>query len=97
MFCSVQTNNMINQLHERALTIVLIDCISDVETMLRNINDITSHFANIQTLAIELFKIMYKLGLATIDSTLNRRPIGHNLTNLKRVSDGKKENCVIWS
>ena len=36
MFCSRQTNNMINKIHERALRIVLNDHISDFETMLRN-------------------------------------------------------------
>ena len=40
--CSRQTNNMINKIHERALRIVLNDHISDFDTMLRNINDITT-------------------------------------------------------
>ena len=42
IFCSRQTTNMINKIHERALRIVLNDHISDFDTMLRNINDITT-------------------------------------------------------
>ena len=53
MFCSRQTNNMINKTHERALRIALNDHISDFEAVLRNINDITIHHRNIQTLMIE--------------------------------------------
>ena len=37
MFCSRQTNNMINKIHKKALRIVLNDHISDFEIMLRNI------------------------------------------------------------
>ena len=40
---------MINKIHEGALRIVLNDHLSDFETMLRNINDITIHHRNIQT------------------------------------------------
>ena len=95
MFCSRQTSNMINNIHERALRIVLNDHISDFETMLGNINDITIHHRNIQTLMIELFKIKYDLAPPVKDSMLNRRTICYNFRNLK-VSVGKKENCVLW-
>ena len=43
MFCSRQTNLVINKIHERALGIVLNDHISDFETMFCNINDIIHH------------------------------------------------------
>ena len=82
-------------MHERALRIVLNDHISDFETMLRNMNDITIHHRNIQTLMIELFKIKCDLAPPIIDSLLNRRTIYHNFRNLQ-VLVGKKENCVLW-
>ena len=41
MFCSRQTNNMINKIHGKALRNVLNDNISGFETMLQNMNDIT--------------------------------------------------------
>ena len=59
MFFSRQTSNMINKIHKRALRIVLNDNISDFETILWNMNDITIHHRNIQSLMIELFKINF--------------------------------------
>ena len=41
MFCSRQTNNIIHKIHKKAFRIVPNDHISDFETMLQNINDIT--------------------------------------------------------
>ena len=86
---------MINKIHKRALRIVLNDHFSDFETMLLNMNDITIHHRNIQTLIIELFKIKYELAPPIMDSLLNRRTIQYNFRNLE-VSIGKKENCVLW-
>ena len=50
MFCSRQTNNMINKIQERALRIVLSDHVSNFEAMLWNINDII--------VTIEMFKLL---------------------------------------
>ena len=83
MFCSRQVNNMINKVHERAWSIVLKDHISDFEAMLWNINYITSHHRNIQTLMIELFKIMYDVAPPVMDSMFNRRTICYNFRNLQ--------------
>ena len=57
MFCSRQTSNMIKEIHERALRILLNDHFSGFKTILLNMNDITIHHGNIQTLMIKLFKI----------------------------------------
>ena len=61
MFGLRQTNNMISKIYERALRIVLDYHISDFETVLRNMNNITIHPKNIQTLMTEVFKIKYDL------------------------------------
>ena len=90
MFCSRQTNNMINEILERAWRIVLNDHISDFETMLRNMNDITIHHRNIQTLMIELFKIKYDLAPPIMDSLLNRRTIHYNFRNLQEFQSERK-------
>ena len=90
MFCSRQTNNMINKIHERALRIVLNDHFSDFETMLLNMNDITIHHRNIQTLMIELFKIKYDLAPPIMDSLLNRRTIHYNFRNLQEFQSERK-------
>ena len=84
---------MINKIHERALRIALNDHISDFETMLCNINNITIYHRNIKTLMIELFKIKHDLAPPTMDSMLNRRTICYNIR--ARVSFEKKENCVL--
>ena len=90
MFCSRQINNMINKIHERAFKIVLNDRISDFETMLRNINDITIYHRNIQTLVIELFKIKHDLALPIMDSMLNRRTICYKFRNLQEFQSERK-------
>ena len=75
MFCSRQTNIVVNKIHERALRIVPNNHFSDFESMLLNMNDIAFHHRNIQTLMIELFKIRYDLAPPIMDSLLNRRTI----------------------
>ena len=61
MFGLRQTNNMISKIYEKALRTVLDYHISDFETVLRNMNNITIHPKNIQTLMTEVFKIKYDL------------------------------------
>ena len=90
MLCSRKTNNMINNIHKRALRIVLSDHNSDFETMLRNFNDITIHHRNIQTLMIELFKIKYDRPPPIMDSMLNRRTICYNFRNLQEFQSERK-------
>ena len=90
MFCSRQTNNMINKIFERVSRIVLNDHISDFETILRNKNDITIHHRNIQTLMVELFKIKYDLAPPIMDSVLNRRTICYNFKNLQEFQSERK-------
>ena len=90
MFCSRQTNNMINKIHERSLGIVLTDHFSDCETMLLNMNDITTHHRNIQILMIELFKIKDDLSPPIMDSLLNRGTIYYNFRNLQEFHSERK-------
>ena len=82
---------MINKIHERALRIVLNNHISDFETMLCSINDITIHHRNIQTLMIELFKIKHDLAPPIMDSMLSRRTICYNFRNLKEFHSERKK------
>ena len=76
---------MINKIHERALRIVL-------NVLLRNMNDITIHHRNIQTLMIELFKIKYDLAPPIMGSMLNRKTICYNFRNLQEFQSERK-NC----
>ena len=57
MFHSRGVNNKINHLHERSLRIVYKDNISSFEDLLKKARSLTIHQRNIQSLAIELFKV----------------------------------------
>ena len=83
MFCSRQTNNMINKLHERALRLVRNDHVRDFEVLLRKSSDISCHHRNIQMLMIQLYKIKNELAPSIMDSMLNRRNITYNFRNLQ--------------
>ena len=74
---------MINKTHERALKIVLNDPISDFETMLQNIVDVTTGHKNVQNFIIEFFKTKYDLAPPITDSILNRRTVCYNFRNLQ--------------
>ena len=73
IFCSRQTNQIINELHERALRILLYDHISNFETLLQKNNEIVSHHRNIQTLMIELYNIKNELAPPIMNSRVNKR------------------------
>ena len=90
MFCSRQTNNMINKLHERALRLLLNDHVSDFEAILRKNNDVSCHHRNIQMFMIELYKIKNELAPPIIDSMLNRRNITYNFRNLQEFQSERK-------
>ena len=57
MFHSRKLNNRINRIHERALRIVYKDDKSSFEELLAKDDGVTIHERNIQTLAIELYKV----------------------------------------
>ena len=67
MFHSRQLNNRINRLHERALRIVYKDNASSFEELLTKDESFTVHDRNIQTLAIELYKVAYHLSPKIMD------------------------------
>ena len=58
MFHSRTLNNRINKIHERAMRLVHDDNVSSFQELL---NSFTIHERNIQTLAIELFKVVNKI------------------------------------
>ena len=62
MFHSRTLNRRINNIHERSLRIVYEDYKSSFEELLQKDNTVTVHERNIQTLAVEVFKV--KIGMA---------------------------------
>ena len=58
MFHSRKLNIKINRLHERCLRIVYNDTNSSFNDLLKKDNSVCNHHRNLQTLAIELYKIV---------------------------------------
>ena len=67
MFHNRTLNNRINKIHERALRLVYNDEESSFENLLLKDNSFTIHERNIQTLAIELYKVVNHLSPKIMD------------------------------
>ena len=67
MFHNRTLNNRINKIHERALRLVYNDDESSFENLLLKDNSFTIHERNIQTLAIELYKVVNHLSPKIMD------------------------------
>ena len=62
MFCSRGLNDKINSIHKRALRMVYLDFTSSFAELLKRDGSVTIHQRNIQLVAIEMFKVVKKLG-----------------------------------
>ena len=58
MFCSRQSNNLINKVHERNLRLTYGDETKDFQQILREQNEITIHQRNLQVLMTGVYKIV---------------------------------------
>ena len=67
MFYSRKSNNKINLLHKRALRMIYNDQISSFQELLEKDNSFTIHQFNIQSLAIEMFKVINNIAATIID------------------------------
>ena len=58
MFCSRQSNNLINKIHERSLRISYKDQKTSYHNLLETHNELTIHQRNLQVLMTEIYKIV---------------------------------------
>ena len=79
MFYSRKTNNRINKLHERALRLVYIDYESTFEDLLTKGGSFTVHDYNIQTLAIESYKLYNNISQTIFGELFTRNNNGYYL------------------
>ena len=79
MFHSRTTNNKINKLHERTLRLVYNDYTTPFVELLDKDNSFSIHHSNIQSLAIELYKIVNDLSEGTFKDIFNQSYDGPRL------------------
>ena len=79
MFHNRVLNRKNNHLHERSLKIVYTDGISSFHELLQKDNYFTIHHRNIQTLAIQLYKIKENLSNEIMSGIFPHRLIKYNL------------------
>ena len=79
MFHSRELNRKINHIHERALRIVYRDNSSSFTELLKKDNSVCIHYRNIQSLAIELYKVKHTISNSLILDIFLLRSEDYNL------------------
>ena len=109
MFSCRKINNRINKLHERALRLVYSDYESTFEDLLSKNESFTVHHYNIQTFAIELYKVRNNISQIIFGELFTRNNNGYylrsksdfvilqNSTVLKGSSSIRYFGPIIWN
>ena len=79
MFHGRRANSKINHIHERALHIVYKNNVLSFEELLELDKSFKIHHRNIQSLAIELFKIKNNLSVTIMNNIFQPRAVSYNL------------------
>ena len=84
MFCSRQSNNVIDKVHERSLTLTYRDETKDFQQILREKNEITTHQRNLQVLMTEVYKIVNGVAPPIMNFLFQLRCKTNNIRNLRK-------------
>ena len=93
MFHSWGTNNKINRIYERALTITYNDKSSSFQALLDKDNSVSIHHRNIRILATEIYKFLQGLSPRLLKEVFVERDCNYNLRG-NSVLKRRKVNSV---
>ena len=79
MFHGREINRKINHIHERSLRIVYRDYNSSFKDLLKKDNSVCIHHRNIQSLAVELFKVKENLSNTIMSDVFPTRVLNYNI------------------
>ena len=91
MFCSRRSNNLINNIHERALRATFDDHTSNFTQLLEKKRESTIHQRNIQALMKEIHKLIIYLSPPIIDHLFQFRENSYNLRNFQQLESSTKK------
>ena len=89
MFCSRQSNNLINKVYERGLRLTYRDETKDFQQILREQNKITIHQRDLQVLMTEVYKVVNSIASPIMNSPFHFRC---NTTNIRNFQEIYTEN-----
>ena len=83
MFCSRQTNNLVNKIYKRPLKISHKAQKTSYQNLLETHNKLTIHQRNLQVLMKEIYKIVNCIALLIINSFIEFRSNEYNVRNFQ--------------
>ena len=86
MFCSRQSNNLINKIHERSLRISYKDQKTSYHNLLETHNELTIHQRNLQVLMTEIYKIVNGVAPPIMNSLFEFRNNEYNIRSFQVLS-----------
>ena len=86
MFCSKESNNLLNKIHERFLRITYKNQKTSYHNLLETHNELTIHQRNLQVLMTEIYKIVNGVAPRIMNSLFEFRSNEYNIRNFQVLS-----------
>ena len=86
MFHGREINREINHIHERSLRIVYRDYNSSFKDLLKKDNSVCIHHRNIQSLAVEIFKVKENLSNTVMSVIFPARVLNYKFSEIPSTS-----------